>query len=355
MRKPRRNRGVGMLAAVLIGVGLVPAAGPAALAKEPKIITPPRDWTKAPAIVQVDTAHDVYALGDIHGDYDRLVTLLVASKVIAAAPSSPTAAQWTAGNATLVCTGDVIDKDDHALKVIPLLQTIKAAAPAAGGQVIVTMGNHEAEFLADPDGKKEDKKAEDFLAELAGVTPQPITPDQVAAGTDPLNLGQFFLAMPIAARVNDWFFCHAGNTKNLSIPALTTALQAAIDADGYAAPFVATCDSLLEARMHPHPWWEVPGNTPAQDQAALAGVVKALGVNHLVFGHQPGKFTFSDGTTREKGTLTQKFGGLVFMIDVGMSSGIDDSKGSLMRIHKGGTVATVIDHNGKESTIWTKP
>jgi len=352
MRKPKRNPGVGMLAAALIGAGLIPLGGPAVLAKDPKIKTPPRDWTKAPAIVQVDTPHDVYALGDIHGDYDRLVTLLVASKLIAAAPSSPTGAHWTAGNAVLVCTGDVIDKDDHAFSVISLLQTLQAAAPGAGGQVIVTMGNHEAEFLADPDHDEKDK---DFLKELNGVKPRAITPDQVAAGTDPLKLGRFLLAMPIAARVNDWFFCHAGNTKNLSIPALSAALQAGIDADGYGTTVVSTSDSLLEARMHPHPWWEAPGNTPAQDRAALAGVVKSLGVNHLVFGHQPGKFTFSDGTTREKGRLSQKFGGLVFMIDVGMSSGIDESRGSLLRIPKKGTVGTVIDHSGKETTIWTKP
>ena len=48
-----------------------------------------RDWKTHPAIVEIDTKHDVYALGDVHGDYDRLVTLLVAAKIIQKDPPLP--------------------------------------------------------------------------------------------------------------------------------------------------------------------------------------------------------------------------------------------------------------------------
>ena len=351
MKKLRRNRAVGMLAAALFGACLANPGGSMARVGDARatVKTPPRDWKQAPAIAQVDTKHDLYAVGDIHGDYGRLVALLAAGKIIAADPKAPADVEWKAGKAVLVCTGDVIDKDDHALPAIALLRKLQHDAAGAGGRVIVTMGNHEAEFLADHDGDTKDK---DFLKELKAPG---ITPDQIVAGMDSLGLGKFFLAMPIAARVNDWFFCHAGNTHNLSIPALDSALQAGIDADGYGAPILSAKDSLVAARMHPHPWWEVPGNTPAQDRAALAATVRALGVNHLVFGHQPGAVTFADGTTRAQGTLVQKFGGLVFLIDAGMSKGVGYSQGYLLKVHKGGTEGTVIDHTGKETPIWTKP
>jgi hypothetical protein len=40
-----------------------------------------RDWSSQPAIVKLDTTEAVYALGDIHGDYKRLVKLLFACRV----------------------------------------------------------------------------------------------------------------------------------------------------------------------------------------------------------------------------------------------------------------------------------
>jgi hypothetical protein len=46
--------------------------------------------------------------------------------------------------------------------MIALVRALQASAAAKGGLVIVTMGNHEAEFLADPHGKS----TAEFGAEL---------------------------------------------------------------------------------------------------------------------------------------------------------------------------------------------
>ena len=66
--------------------------------------------------------------------------------------------------------------------------------------------------------------------------------------------------------------------------------------------------------------------------ARLLGYADALGVKHIVFGHQPGNYTFNDGSKRKKGTMFENFGGLVFLIDMGMSRGVDYSQGALLRI-----------------------
>jgi hypothetical protein len=76
-----------------------------------------------PAVVQLDTREDIYALGDIHADYDRLVALLVTHKLLAAVPAQPLAAQWAAGHAVLVVTGDVIDKWTQGLKALTLVRS----------------------------------------------------------------------------------------------------------------------------------------------------------------------------------------------------------------------------------------
>src|SRR5262245_26297097 len=113
-----------------------------------------RDWSRFPAIVEVETDEDVYALSDAHADYDRFVNLLAALKLISAITNDPATVEWTGGKSVLVITGDMIDKWKHSLKVIALVQKLEENAATKGGRVIVTMGNHEAEFLANPNGSK---------------------------------------------------------------------------------------------------------------------------------------------------------------------------------------------------------
>jgi hypothetical protein len=177
----------------------------------------------------------------------------------------------------------------------------------------------------------------------------------VAAGRDTLGLGRFLRTLPLAARVNDWFFAHAGNTRGRTLVQLRSELQEGVDAHGYHCDeLVAPLGALLNARLHPYPWWQ---QSDQEDQATsvkrLSTWAKALGVRHLVVGHQNGKVKFSDGSRREAGEICEKFGGLIFLIDAGMSRGIDRSKGAILHIHKGdGTKATVIFADGSEKRLW---
>jgi len=82
----------------------------------------------------------------------------------------------------------------------------------------------------------------------------------------------------------------------------------------------------------------------------LLGYADALGVKHIVFGHQPGTYTFNDGSIREKGTMFQNFHGLVFLIDMGMSRGVDYSHGGLLRINA--TSATEVFADGTQKQLW---
>jgi hypothetical protein len=152
--------------------------------------------------------------------------------------------RWRAGKAVLVCTGDLIDKGRHSLKVIALLRAREEDAARAGGRVIVLMGNHEAEFLADP---ADDDKALAFLKELEK---EGLDPKDVAAGRDALGVGGFLRHLPFAARVNDWFFAYAGDTHGLDLPGLRTELEEEVDEKGYGADVLLGKKGLLEARLH---------------------------------------------------------------------------------------------------------
>jgi hypothetical protein len=85
-----------------------------------------RDWSRNPAIVEVDTAEDVLALGDVYGDYKRLIKLQFAGRLIQQVPDVPKLAIWSGGKSLLICTGDLMDKWHHGLEVIELLRSLQA-------------------------------------------------------------------------------------------------------------------------------------------------------------------------------------------------------------------------------------
>jgi hypothetical protein len=296
----------------------------------------------------------VIAVGDVHGDYQTLVNLLATTNVIAGVPSQPSAAQWSAGQAVLVCTGDLIDKYTDSLDVIALFRALEPAATAAGGQVIVLMGNHEAEFLG---GGGTTSKAADFEAELNNIG---IAPADVANGVDSLGVGAWLRSKPMAALVGDWFFCHAGNTGGQSLAQLGQAIVNGVNANGFGDTILGDPNSMLEARLHPTPWWEGlaspgPGTTQAAaDQAQLASYVQALGANHLVVGHQPVAVQFSDGSSRAQDAMFANFNGLFFIIDTGMSRGVDSGLGAVLQIDGIGTqpVATALYANGSSQVLF---
>lgn len=320
----------------------------AALPLRAKSDSPPRDWTACPAIVQLDTTKTIYALGDVHGDYDRFVKLLTAQELMKGFPDRPDHAEWTGGKSILVMTGDLIDKWTQSVQVLQAVRALQKGAADAGGQLIVSAGNHEAEFLDDP----ENKKAEDFRKELEDLG---IEPQAVADGTDRLGLGKFMLCLPFASRVNGWFFSHAGDSDGRSLEKLAKKIEEQVDEDGYAAEILLGNDGLLEARMKP-PWWEREDDTPEESIERLRSYADALGVSHIVFGHQPGTYEFNNGTERKKGTMFQNFDGLVFLIDVGMSHGVDDSKGSLLEIkgEAGHQTATALYRDHKPKLLWSE-
>jgi hypothetical protein len=321
--------------------------GNVVLAKESPKAT--RDWTKHPVVVEVTTSEDIYAVGDAHADPDRLAAVLAKAKIIKSVPKKPGDVKWMAGKAVLVCTGDMIDKWHNSLDVIALLRALQTSAAAAGGHVIITMGNHEAEFLADPHGDK----TEDFQEELkeAGLKRNDVADCQG-------DLGKFLCELPIAARVNDWFFCHGGNTSGQTITALSSAIQNGFAQDGFATPTLVGDNSILEARLNDKgpnglPWFDL-GKLSTNPQTVLAGYVSALGVNHIVQGHQPGEVEFPDGKKRSKDDLFQRYG-LLFLIDTGMSQGVDGNKsgGGVLHITGGSNPAAVaLCSNGKGKMLW---
>src|SRR5262249_45374806 len=114
-----------------------------------------RDWNKYPAVLQLTTNEDVFAIGDPHGDLDRLTGVLLAAGLIAAAPSAPDQVKWAGGKSVLVITGDLIDKGSDSLGVIALLRKLQSDAASRGGQVIISWAITRQNFWLSPPERKQ--------------------------------------------------------------------------------------------------------------------------------------------------------------------------------------------------------
>ncbi len=265
-----------------------------------------RDWAKNPAILELGSFTTLYAMSDMHGSYSALLKLLSTWSLIAGNPATPGAATWTGGDATLVMAGDMIDKGPQAPEIVDFMRALEVSAAAAGGKVIVTLGNHEAEFLVDPMNSK--------ATAAGGIDPElmamSISPATYASGMD--VHGKWLRERPFAVRVEKWFISHAGDTGNQTVAQLEAALRDAVDNHGFNAPAVIGTSSILESKG----WYTA--------DATLAGqYATTVGAAHIVIGHTPGALGFV-------GSIGADSAKTLFKIDCGIANG--DSQGAILRV-----------------------
>ncbi|HET6344392.1 MAG TPA: metallophosphoesterase, partial [Myxococcota bacterium] len=237
---------------------------------------------------------------------ERLAALLARHGIVETANTDQPV--WCAGQATLVVAGDFIDKGPSSLACIDFLRALQSAAERQGGRVVVLMGNHEAEFLADP----RNRKAEGPWGINREIVAAGQTPEAVARGDD--GRGAWLRALPFGARVGRWFFSHAGDTHGRDVSALEKALRADVDAHDFKGEEVVGKASLLCSRL----WYEA-------DAALASRFATALGVDHIGFGHDP-------KALGPRGRIAIGPGRTLVRIDCGMSRRVDDSRGGLLRV-----------------------
>ena len=141
--------------------------------------------------------------------------------------------RWAAGRTHVVSLGDLLDRGADSRKVMDLLMRLQGEAAAAGGQVHVVLGNHEAmNLLGDLRyvdagrirglrrrgvGRRARATAQG-VGSGAGRARAPrstrsfrraIFGHRAAFGPQG-KYGQWLLSLPVAITVNDTLFMHAG-------------------------------------------------------------------------------------------------------------------------------------------------
>lgn len=265
----------------------------------------------------------IVAVGDLHGDYGAW------ADIARAAGLADAAGHWSGGRTTLVQLGDITDRGPDSLKIIRSLQQLAAEAPAAGGRVVVVLGNHEAmnllgdlryttpgEFAAFADRQSVARRERTYAAsrrqlEAAARKRNPnILPSQVRdqwLAQTPLGwvehrqawgpagaLGQWAARNPAIVKIGDTLFAHGGISADYAaLPIdvinrrVATAMAAADDRDTSIlhdplGPLWFRGLVMRDADAEAH-----RARRPADSAAELTQVLAAYGAQRMVIGHTP--------------------------------------------------------------------
>jgi hypothetical protein len=258
----------------------------------------------------------IVAIGDIHGDYDQLVSVLRAAEVI------DKSNRWVGGKTFLVQTGDLLDRGADAKKVMDLLIDLEPQAKKAGGRVLSLLGNHETMNLY---GDLRYVIPEDFETFITGkMKPSPGHPsgwaDRKKAFETDGQYGKWMRQKNAIVKINDIVFLHGGISPKYEKTSISTI-------NNEVREELSNFDKL-QGGMVQDPegplWYRGLAQLPdAALGTQLEPALKTMGAQHIVIGHsiQP--------------AIMPRAGGKVITIDVGMSKVL------------GGPAAALIIENGK--------
>ena len=315
----------------------------------------------------------VIAIGDVHGDVERLREALRSARVIDAG------GKWVAGKDHLVQTGDLLDRGPDSLKAVDLMMDLEKQAEKAGGRVHALIGNHEMmNVLGDlryvpatdwalfaKDDTPANRKKLYALEKKQGRTKATFEKWQTLCTLGPKGFpvmacvpgywgrrfafstlgkyGQWILNHNTAVKIDDTLFLHGGLSPRYATTSLTIIneeVRKALTAGDAESPYL---------KMEGPAWYRCSSPTADAEDGCAASLdversvvdpaLKAHGARRIVVGHsvQPAILAF--------------YGGKVVMIDVALSHAIRGGAGPLGALELSSTKANLLD---AKALYWDK-
>jgi hypothetical protein len=243
----------------------------------------------------------IFAVSDIHGEYEAFVDLLQAAGII------DQDLRWSWGDGHLVIDGDVFDRGDKVTECLWLLYRLEQEARDAKGRVHMILGNHEIMVMQN-DVRYVNEKYTEGIVKATGITYSDLY------GPD-MELGRWLRSKNTAIRVNDILFVHGGlppltAANRVSLRALNELTRETIDTRSY--------DRVFNEQLRKHygntdegPFWfrgyQLNGTSvnPRVTSEQLDSVLDAYDVRTIVVGH-----------TEVEGGIQSLYDGHVIGIDV---------------------------------------
>ncbi|KAG6762518.1 hypothetical protein POTOM_033024 [Populus tomentosa] len=304
-------------------------------------------------------------VGDVHGDLDQARCALEIAGVL----SSDGQDLWTGGETVLIQLGDVLDRGEEEIAILSLLRSLDIQAKAQGGAVFQVNGNHET-MNVEGDFRYVDSGAfdecSDFLAYLEdhqyswenaflgwiGESKRCREDRKLSQNHwGPWNLvkrqkgviARSILLRPggplacelarhaVVLKINDWVFCHGGllprhvayGVERMNYEVSQWMRGFSEDDTSPNFPFIATkgFDSVVWNRLYSRDMLGLEGYQINQIQSVLEETLQLLGAKAMVVGHTP-----------QSTGVNCKYNCSIWCIDVGMSSGVLNSRPEVLEI-----------------------
>ena len=138
----------------------------------------------------------LYVVGDVHGEYDRLLGLLGNAGLV------DSEGQWTGGRSHVVFLGDIFDRGLDVTGTFWFLYELERQAQAAGGGAHLVLGNHETMIFTHDIRYVSGK--EKLIADLHGASYPELFDIRHSV------LGRWMAGRPVLMKVNDVLLAHGG-------------------------------------------------------------------------------------------------------------------------------------------------
>ncbi|MBU2893355.1 metallophosphoesterase [Colwellia sp. D2M02] len=152
-------------------------------------------------ILEYNGDFPVAALSDFHGQYDLMIELLTNNNII------DKNQQWAFGNGHFVITGDIFDRGDKVTEILWFLYDLEQQAKKAGGEIHLTLGNHEVMVL-NGDLRYLHPKYIETAKKLNKPFEQLFTSDSI--------IGNWLRSKPVLVKINNMLFAHGGFHPDLA-------------------------------------------------------------------------------------------------------------------------------------------
>ncbi len=310
----------------------------------------------------------IVAVGDIHGAYDSLVSILQQSRLV------DKKRRWIGGETHLVQVGDVVDRGPESRKALDLLMKLEKDAERKGGKVHVLIGNHDAmnviglldhtspeeiESYRDRDSKTRRKQLfkRRYEKMVADAKAQEIEPpsekvewkkflDQFPLGLIEHRLafqpdgpyGSWILQHNVAILINGTLFSHSDWTAEFAAKGLSEVNRLVRAELSGKADLKTGITFAAQIPLQNRRFSLVPLRRDVQETYGriLEPILTTLKASRIVVGH-----------TMTRGVIVPRFGGMHISLDAGMLGfygggqlvALEIEGDKLRAIHTGGKVA----------------